>query len=83
MEFLPGGTFVEKCGSKTATGTYSIKSSQSISYSYTDFPKGGPEYFAVHKSGTWTYYFWDEDTFTLYDYASSSHEVSMTFSRIR
>lgn len=83
MEFLADGTFVEKCGSLTATGTYTVKGGRSICYSYIDAPSGGPEYFVVHKSGTWMYQFWDEGSFTLYDYASSSHEVSMTFSRIR
>lgn len=82
IEFSDDGTFTEKCGTLVATGTYKVKGSQSISYSYTDVSGSGPEYFVVHRSGSWTYYFWEEDSFTLYDYASSSHEVSMTFERI-
>ena len=81
MEFLEDGTFTETCGELTATGTYSQKGSTSITYSYTDTPSGGPAYFAIHKSGSWMYYFLDEDSFMLYDYASST-EVSMRLKKI-
>lgn len=81
IEFKSDGTFIETCGSYTATGTYK-SSGQSITYSYTDYPNGGPEYFAIHKSGKWTYQLWGADTFTLYDFSSSSYEVSMTFTKI-
>ena len=75
MKFLEDGTFIEICGELTATGTYS-QGGSSITYSYTDAPTGGPAYFAIHKSGSWMYYFMEEDSFMLYDYASST-EVSM------
>ena len=80
IEFLSDGTFVETCGTHSATGTYKV-SGKSITYSYTDYPNGGPEYFAIHKSGKWTIQFWDAGSFTLYDF-SSSYEVSMTFNKI-
>lgn len=80
IEFLSDGTFVETCGTQSATGTYKV-SGKSITYSYIDYPDGGPEYFAIHKSGKWTIQFWDAGTFTLYDF-SSSYEVSMTFNKI-
>ena len=82
IEFLSDGTFIETCGSETATGTYKVGGGQSITYSYTNYPNGGPEYFAIHKSGKWTYQFWSPDSFTLYDFSSSSNEVSMTFTKI-
>ena len=82
IEFKSDGTFIETCGSETATGTYKVGGGQSITYSYTDYPHGGPEYFAIHKSGKWTYQFWGADSFTLYDFSSSSYEVSMTFTKI-
>ena len=80
IEFLSDGTFVETCGTQSATGSYKV-SGKSITYSYTDYPDGGPKYFAIHKSGKWTIQFWDAGTFTLYDF-SSSYEVSMTFNKI-
>lgn len=82
IEFLSDGTFIETCGSETATGTYKVGGGQSITYSYTNYPNGGPEYFAIHKSGKWTYQFWGPDSFTLYDFSSLSNEVSMTFAKI-
>jgi hypothetical protein len=81
IEFMSDGTFVETCGTQSAEGTYSV-TGQSITYSYTDYPDGGPEYFAIRKSGKWTFHFWDSDSFTLYDFASPSYEVSMTFEKI-
>lgn len=80
MVFLEDGTFTEQCGDATATGTYEVKSS-SIKYSYANVSGTGPAYFAIHKSGTWTYYFLDDDSFMLYDYASST-EVSMRLKMI-
>lgn len=82
IEFKSDGTFIETCGSETATGTYKVGGGQSITYSYTNYPEGGPEYFAIRKSGKWTYQFWGADSFTLYDFSSSSYEVSMTFTKI-
>ena len=82
MEFNEDGTFVEKCGDLTASGTYSIQGSSTISYTYSEVSGEGPAYFAIHKSGTWMYAFWNQNSFTLYDYSSRSLEVSMTFSKI-
>ena len=83
IEFFADGTFKEVCGDAVATGTYQRRGSQAITYSYDSFPNDGPEYFAIHESGTWTYYFWSEDSFTLYDFVDSpSFEVSMTFERL-
>lgn len=82
IEFKSDGTFIETCESETATGTYKVGGGQSITYSYTNYPEGGPEYFAIRKSGKWTYQFWGADSFTLYDFSSSSYEVSMTFTKI-
>lgn len=83
MEFREDGSFTEICGELVANGTYEVVNSQRIKYSYIDAPGGGPEYFVIHRSGSWTYYFFESDAFTLYDYsASPSLEVSMTFKRI-
>lgn len=80
IEFSADGTFKEVCGDAVATGTYKMRGSQSITYKYDSVPDKGSVYFAVHSSGTWTYSFWSEDSFTLYDFADSpSFEVSMTF----
>ena len=81
MEFFEDGTFTETCGELKASGTYTQKGT-SISYKYTSVSGDGPEWFVVHRSGTWTYYFWSSDSFTLYDFSSATYEVSMTFERI-
>jgi hypothetical protein len=80
MEFREDGTFTEICGDLTANGTYK-QSSGKITYNYTEVPLGGAKYFAIHNSGTWTYYFWEDNIFTLYDFTSTL-EVSMTFKKI-
>lgn len=83
IEFREDGSFEEVCGSAVAIGTYEVKSSQSISYSYTSVSGEGPEYFAIHSSGKWMCQFWNDDSFTLYDYsASPAFEVSMSFDRL-
>ena len=82
MEFNTDGTFTEVCGGLSATGTYKVKGGSSISYTYKSISGNGPEYFAIHSSGTWTYHFLGSDSFTLYDFSSSSFEVSMTFKRL-
>ena len=79
MEFREDGTFTETCDNCEATGTYS-QSGSIITYQYTKVEGSGPEYFAIHDSGAWTYYFWNDVSFTLYDFSST--EVSMTFRRI-
>lgn len=81
MEFREDGTFTERCGNLTASGTYSQKGS-SIKYSYNVMPNGGPIYFAIHRSGSWMYHFWEDGWFTLYDYTSSL-EVSMGMRRLK
>ena len=82
MEFRSDGTFTEECGVFVAQGTYKIKGGD-IKYTYTEIPSNDVEYFAIHESGTWIYKFWGENTFTLYDYASSALEVSMSFERLK
>ena len=82
ITFLSDGTFTETCKSLVAKGTYEVKAGSVIKYKYTSIPEGGPEYFAIHESGKWTYQFWASDSMTLYDYASPALEVSMTFARV-
>ena len=78
IEFRDDGTFTEVCEGLTASGTYSFNST-GIKYSYSSVPEGGPAYFAIHKSGLWTYMFWEDDFVTLYDFSSPTYEVSMSF----
>ena len=80
LEFREDGTFTEICGECVASGTYKVTSG-AISYLYSDVKGIGPDYFAIHSSGSWIYHFWEDDFFTLYDFASPK-EVSMSFRRI-
>ena len=80
MEFREDGTFTETCGDSSASGTYSVSGS-TITYSYTDVKGSGPVYFAPHRTGVWTFHFWNDAFFTLYDF-NSLQEISMSFERI-
>ena len=83
MDFSEDGSFIERCGDAVAYGAYEILNGQTIQYTYTTVYGTAPEYFVVHRSGSWLYYFMNKDSFMLYDYASSTHEVSMRFVRIQ
>ena len=81
MEFKEDGTFTEEYMNMVATGTYTVQNGSSIKYSYKSIPTNKPVFMAIHQSGSWTYYFWNENSLTLYDFSSVNHEVSMTFER--
>ena len=80
MTFTEEGTFTQTGESLAAAGTYR-KHYRTIDFSFTDYPDSCPEWFAIRRTGAWTFKFLDEDTLWLYDY-SIGVEVAMTLVRI-